>query len=147
MITNQRLLINEGIPKDDAWFVKLDKIKEIIVKKGIIGKMFGTGKCYPITDDYPYTSKRYACSEGGMNKSTKVFNIVQGNFEVTELELYNKSRSHPHLDVMKQPYVIKKILEEAIVGTGINYINCEYCRYRFDVNKSGKCPNCGAPQS
>ena len=33
--------------------------------------------------------------------------------------------------------------EEAIFGAGTNYINCEYCRHLYDLNKEGRCPNCG----
>lgn len=151
MITNQRLLIKEGITEDDLWFVKLGKIKEIIVRKGIIGKLLGTGKIYPITDEYPYAPKIYSYSgeysRGGL-ETKKVFNIVRGEYEeITERELAIKTSSHPHLDATKKPHAVKKILEEAIFGAGTNYINCRYCYYRFDVNKLGKCPHCGAPQT
>ena len=149
IITNQRLLIKEGLPEDDLWFVKLDKIKKVIVRKGIIDKFFGTGKVYPITDDYPYAPGIYGfSSEGGPYIPKRVFNIARGAYEeIAELELYPKTQNHPHFCYMKNPHSIKKILEEAIFGAGTNYIDCEYCHYRFDVSKLGKCPHCGATQS
>jgi predicted Zn-ribbon and HTH transcriptional regulator len=144
MITNQRLLIKEGLRKEDVWFTKLEKIKKVIVKKGIIGKILDTGKIYPITETYPYYPKHRGYIQEGMNKSVKEYNLVTEEYdEVTELELYQLINSHPNLDVMKEPYKIQKILEKAIFGAGTNYINCDYCGYRFDVNKEGKCPHCG----
>ena len=144
MITNQRLLIKEGLTKDDIWFIRLEKIKKVIVKKGITGKILGTGKIYPITETYPYYPKHRAYSQGGMNRLIKVYNLVTERYdEITELELYSKVMSHPNLDVMREPYKIQKILEEAIFGAGTNYINCRYCSYRYDLNKEGRCPHCG----
>jgi predicted Zn-ribbon and HTH transcriptional regulator len=144
MITNQRLLIKEGLRKEDVWFTRLEKIKKVIVKKGITGKILGTGKIYPITETYPYYPKHRGYSEGGMNRKVKVYNLLTEEYdEVAELELYQLIVSHPNLDVMKDPYKIQKILEEAIFGAGTNYINCAYCGYRYDLNKEGKCPHCG----
>ena len=75
----------------------------------------------------------------------KVYNLVTEEYDkVGRWDLYHKFLSHPHLDVMKDPYSIQKILEEAIFGAGTNYGNCEYCSYRYDLNKEGRCPNCGA---
>lgn len=92
MITNQRLLIKSGITDKDVWFANLDSIKETIVKIGFVDKILGTGKIYPITAEYPYTPQRYFYSEGGMNKTKKVFNIVTGmDEEIQEIELYRMS--------------------------------------------------------
>ena len=144
MITNQRLLIKDGLRKEDVWFTRLEKIKKVIVKKGITGKILGTGKIYPITVTYPYYPKHRRYTEGGMNKLVKEYNLVTEEYdEITELELYRLINSHPNLDVMKDPYKIQKMLEEAIFGAGTNYINCAYCGYRYDLNKEGKCPHCG----
>ena len=119
MITNQRLLIKEGLRKDKVWFTRLEKIKKVIVKKGITGKILGTGKIYPITETYPYYPKHRRYTEGGMNRLVKVYNLLtEQHDEVTELELYNLINSHPNLDVMKEPYKIQQILEEAIFGAG-----------------------------
>ena len=144
MITNQRLLIKEGLRKDDVWFIKLEKIKKVIIKKGITGKILGTGKIYPITGTYPYYPKHRGYTKGGMGRLVKVYNLVTEEYdEVTELDLYNMITSHPNLDVMKEPYKIQKILEEAIFGAGTNYVSCGYCSYRYDLNKEGRCPSCG----
>ena len=144
MITNQRLLIKSGLKKNDVWFTRLEKIKKVIIKKGITGKILGTGKIYPITETYPYYPKHQAYSEGGMNRLIKVYNLVtEEDDEITELELYTKVMSHPNLDVMKEPHKIQNILEEAIFGAGKNYIDCEYCSHRYDLNKDGRCPKCG----
>jgi len=48
MITNQRLLIKDGLRKEDVWFTRLEKIKKVVVKKGITGKILGTGKISPV---------------------------------------------------------------------------------------------------
>ena len=144
MITNQRLLIKEGLRKDDVWFTRLEKIKKVIVKKGITGKILGTGKIYPITETYPYYPKHRGYTQGGMNRVIKVYNLITEEYdEVTELEIYQKVTSHPNLDVMKEPYKLQKILEEAVSGAGTNYVNCGYCSYRYDLNKEGRCPSCG----
>jgi hypothetical protein len=144
MITNQRLFIKSGLKKDDVWFTRLEKIKKVVVKKGITGKILGTGKIYPITETYPYYPKHRGYTEGGMNRLIKVYNLVtKEDDEITEFELYTKVMSHPNLDVMKGPYKIQKILEEAIFGAGTNYIDCEYCSHRYDLNKEGQCPKCG----
>lgn len=144
MITNQRLLIKEGLRKNDVWFTRLEKIKKVIVKKGITGTILGTGKIYPITETYPYYPHHRGYTQEGMYKLMKVHNLVTNNYdEITQYELYTKINSHPNIDVMKEPYKIQKILEEAIFGAGTNYINCTYCGYRYDLNKEGKCPHCG----
>jgi hypothetical protein len=146
MITNQRLLIREGLTKDDVWFTRLEKIKKVVVKKGITGKILGTGKIYPITETYPYYPRHQSYTKGGMNRLIKVYNLITEQYdEITEQEIYTKVISHPNLDVIKEPYKVQKILEEAIFGAGTNYVNCDYCNFRYDLNKKGKCPNCGGP--
>ena len=105
MITNQRLLIKEGLNKDDVWFTRLEKIKKVIVKKGITGKVLSTGKIYPITETYPYYPKRRAYTEGGLDRVIKEYNLITEEYdEITERELNSKIMSHPNLDVMKNPY-------------------------------------------
>ena len=44
IITNQNLIIKSGKEDYDVWVINLDKIKQIIVKKGVVGKIFGTLK-------------------------------------------------------------------------------------------------------
>lgn len=147
-ITNRRLLISSGVSKNDVWFASLDGIKETIVKAGIVDKIVGTGKLYPITAEYPYAPQMRSYSRGGMYNLKKVYNIAEGNYEeVSEYDLYTKSISHPHLEGLEEPYAVQKLLKEAISGVGSNYITCEYCRYRYDLDKSGKCPQCGATKS
>jgi hypothetical protein len=147
-ITNQRLLIKSGITKTDVWFTNLNSIKEIIVKTGIADKILGTGKIYPITAEYPYAPQLRSYSRGGMYNLKKVYNVAEGKHEeVSEYDLYTKSISHPHLEGLNEPYAVQKLLREAIFGSGTNYVTCEHCNYRFDLNKEGKCPNCGATKS
>jgi hypothetical protein len=148
MITNQRLLIKSGITEQDVWFADLGSIKETIVKIGFVDKIIGTGSLYPITAEYPYAPQPRSYSEAGMNKLKKVYNVADGKYEeITELELYRKSLHHPHLEGLNEPYAVQKLLRETIFGVGTNYVNCGYCHYRYDLNKVGKCPNCGAPKS
>ena len=147
MITNQRLIIKSGITKDDVWFAALDNIKDAIVKVGLVDKLVGTGKIYPITASYPYEPKGYRFTEGGMNNPIKVFNIAeQRHEEITEMELWRKLMTHPKLEALTDPYGVQKLLKEAIFGAGTNYVSCKYCYSRYDLNKEGKCPNCGGTQ-
>lgn len=146
MITNQRLIVKTGIYDYEAWFVNLEKIKDVLVKIGFVDRLFGTGKLYPITPEYPYEPKMYGYTEGGMNRLRKVFNIAKQEYEeITEMELYKKTQHHPHLEGLKEPYALQKFLREVIFGAGTNFVSCEYCNFRYDLNKEGKCPHCGGP--
>jgi hypothetical protein len=114
MITNQRLLIKSGAKKDDVWFTDLSRLKESLVKKGLVDRLFGTGKIYPITPEYPYAPKLRTYSIAGMNRQKKVYNIVEGKDDmVSEIELYRKSLSHPHLEGLKEQYGVQKLLNQA----------------------------------
>jgi hypothetical protein len=148
LITNQRLIIKSGITKNDVWFANLDDIKDAVVKVGLVDKMVGTGKIYPITAAYPYEPKgSYRFTEGGMNNPIKVYNIAeQRHEEITEMELWRKLRTHPKLEALTEPYAVKKLLKEAIFGAGTNFVSCKYCYARYDLNKEGKCPQCGGTQ-
>ena len=116
MVTNQRLLIKSGITKYDLWFNEHGNIKDILVKIGIIDKILGTGKLYPITPEYPYAPKLRAYSKGGMYRLKKVSNLTTGAIdEIPEIELYRKSLSHPHIEGIKEPYVVQKLLRETIL--------------------------------
>ena len=117
MITNQRLLIKSGITKDDIWFTELDNIKDVMVKIGLIDKIQGTVKIYPITSAYPYEPKGYSFTEAGMNNPIKVYNIAEQKYEeITEIELYRKLKNHPKLEALTEPYAVAKLLKEAIFG-------------------------------
>ena len=146
MITNQRLIIKSGVTEQDVWFANLDNIKDTIVKIGLADKILGTGKIYPITSAYPYEPKPRYYTRARMYKPIKVFNIAEQKYEeITEIELYRKSHTHPRLEGLKEPYAVEKLLKEVIFGVGTNYVNCKYCNYRYDLNKEGKCPHCGGP--
>ena len=149
MLTNQRLLIKDGNKKDDIWFTRLEKIKKVIVKKSITGSILDTGTIYPITEEYPYIPKTENSSKSENNsESVKVYNHFREEYEeFTKLEFSTKNRNRPKLLEIKEPYKVQKIFEEAIFGAGTNYINCEYCSFRYDLNKQQRCPNCGAKQS
>lgn len=108
MLTNQRLLVKDGLTKDDVLTVRFEIIKEIIIKKGITGKILGTGNISPIIDSVPYSSRHLYYARAGLN-------------------------------CLKEPYKIYKILKEEI----FNYVNCDYCLYRYDLNKEERCPKCG----
>ena len=97
VLTDGRLLIKTGIKEDDVWFTKLENIKELIVKKGVTGKILGTGTIYPITDTHPPFNPNNIHDQGW--------------------------RRFQKLDVIKEPYKIKKILEEAIFGAKTNKVN------------------------
>ena len=147
MITNQRLIVKTGIYDYESWFVNLEKIKDVFVKIGFVDKLFGTGKLYPITAEYPYEPKIYGYSEGGMHKLKKVYNFAEQKYEeIPEMELYKKTQHHPRLEGLREPYAVQKLLKEAIFGAETNFVNCKYCNYRYDLNKEGKCPHCGGPQ-
>lgn len=145
MITNQRLIIKKGIREHESWFVNLEEIMDVIVKIGLVDKLFGTGKIYPITPEYPYEPKIYVYSKD-MDRLKRVYNIVKQEYEeIPERELTMKTHYHPHLEGLKEPYAVQKFLREVIVGAGTNFVNCEYCNFRYDLNKEGKCPHCGGP--
>ncbi len=124
MITNQRLLIKSGITRDNIWFVELDKIKEIIVKKGFFDKIFSTTKIYPITAFYPYAPKSYWYDTSHWSgfkyippwkRVKKVYNLAEGKYEeVPQSVLYTKTQTHPHLEALKQPHIVEKLLRETI---------------------------------
>ena len=138
-------MIKAGTNQQDVWFTELGNIKEIIVRIGFVDKLFGTGSIYPITPEYPYAPQPRAYSRGGMNNLKKTYNIVKGEYEmVAEIELYRTVQSHPHIQAIKEPYALQKLLRETIWEAETNYVDCEYCHYRYDLNKTGKCPNCGA---
>jgi len=118
MITNKRLLVKSGVAKEEVWFTDLCRIKDSIVKTGLSDKILGTGKIYPITPEYPYAPKMHAYTEGGMYRLKKVYNIVEDREgeeeEVSEIELFRKSQTHPHLKGLKEPYALHELLEGAI---------------------------------
>lgn len=147
MITNQRLLVKKGSSEDEVWFIEHEKIKDVLVKIGLVDRLFGTGKLYPITPAYPYEPKIYGYTKGGMHKLKKVYNLAEQKYEeITELQLSLKTKGHPRLEGLKEPYKVQKLLREAIFGAGTNFIDCEYCHFRYDLNKKGKCPRCGGTQ-
>jgi hypothetical protein len=99
VITNQRLIIKSGVTEEDVWFADLDNIKDTFVKIGLVDKLLGTGKLYPITPAYPYEPKTRAYTKGGAYRPTRVFNIVEQKYEeIPEIELYRKNISHPRLE-------------------------------------------------
>jgi len=117
MITNQRLLIKSGTTEEDVWFTDLNRIKESIIKIGLVDRILGTGKLYPITPEYPYAPKFRSYSRAGMDRPKKVYNIVEEKDEmISETVLYSKSVSHPHLEGLKEPYSVQKLLKEATLG-------------------------------
>lgn len=147
MITNQRLLAKTGIHSHEYWSVKLTDIKDVYVKIGFVDPLFGTGYIYPITEQYPYEPKIYGYTEKGMYNLKKVYNLAKQEYEqITEMELWRNTRNHPNLKGLKNPYEVQKLLREAIFGAGTNIIDCEYCHFRYDLNKEGKCPSCGGIQ-
>ena len=98
------------------WFTDLNRIKESIVKIGLPDRILGTGKLYPITPEYPYAPKRHLYSRAGINRLKKVYNIVEGkDEEISEIELYRKSMSHPYLEGLKEPHGVQELLKEAII--------------------------------
>ena len=118
MLTNQRLIIKSGITKDDIWSQKLGNIKEIIVKKGVVGMIFGTAKIYPITDMYPYDPKFYGTiffGHEGQRRMIKRYNIAKGTYEeVPNMVLHRMTQSHPRLEALNKPKVVEKILRDLI---------------------------------
>lgn len=79
IITDQRFILKEGISKDDIWYVELKRIAEIIVKRSLIDRLFGTGKIYPITPDYPYAPSFWGrrISESTLYRTRNMYNIVE----------------------------------------------------------------------
>jgi hypothetical protein len=131
MITDKRLLIKRGADREDLWFTPLSEIKDVIVKIGYVDKSLGTGRIYPITSEFPYASDRINLSwtdsnsfEWIMKQEKKVYNIVEGKYEkVNYWKLLRKTVSHPHFKGLKNPYVVKRLLREAIenYGTGVQF--------------------------
>ena len=116
MITNRRLLIKSGKKQDDIWFVRLDRIKDLIIKKGVLGKIFGIAKIYPITPTYPYHPlKKYVIGDsswpGGHTKS--VYNMVKEKHEdVDKIIVKRKIRTHPRLEALKQHQKVERLIRE-----------------------------------
>lgn len=81
MITNQHLIIKSGKNDDDVSVINLAEIKQAIRKKGVLGKIFGTAKIYPITPSYPYNP----LNKRAWFKST----YGDGSAMITRLEVYN----------------------------------------------------------
>jgi hypothetical protein len=116
IVTNKRIVIKKGI--SGTWSTNLGNLKEVVVKKGICDRLLGTGKLYPITPQYPYEPKIYAYSKGGMYNTKKVYNLTTKVYdEITEIDLYRKSISHPHFEGIKQPHKVQNILKDNIVSS------------------------------
>ncbi|MEJ2241947.1 MAG: hypothetical protein P8Y18_07375, partial [Candidatus Bathyarchaeota archaeon] len=112
-------------------------------QKKYSGSILDTGTIYPITQEFPYLPKTESSSKSGKNELVKVCNhFLEKYEEFTRIEFSIKNRNRLGLLEMKESLMAQKIFEEAIFGEGTNYINCEYCGYRYDLNK-GKCPQCG----
>lgn len=118
ILTNKRLIKKSGKTKKDVWFAKNEDIKELIVKRGIMDKIFGTGKIYPITPEHPYEPiPRVYGEPGECNKLITEYNIVTKNYDsMTQMEHYKQLRRHPCLEGLNEPYTVKKILTQAIFG-------------------------------
>ena len=130
------------------WFTELDDIKDVIVKRGVSDKIFGTGKVYPITPEHPYEPIPQTYGEGNCSNLITEYNIVTKEYDsMTEMEHFKQLIGHPCLEGLTEPYVIQKLLKDAIFGAGTNYVSCKYCYARFDLNKEGKRPNCGGTQT
>ena len=122
IITNQNLIIKSGKEDDEVWVINLDKIKQIIVKKGVVGKIFGTAKIYPITPSYPYNplQKRawirptYA-NPSAMTTRLEVYNIVESRYEdVEKYIVFRMANSHPRLEALKNYQMVEQLLKERI---------------------------------
>ncbi len=114
LITNQRLIIKSGL--NNIWFTKLENIKEIVTKRGIVDRICGTVKIYPITPEYPYAPQRHVYSRfsrsGGLYNVKKVYNLATKKYEeVTQYELYTKSLTHPFLEGLYEPNSIEDLLK------------------------------------
>jgi hypothetical protein len=114
-VTNRRLLIKTGPTKYNVWATEIGQIRGIIVKTGVSDRLFGTGKLYPITPEYPYAPKLRAYTRGGTNRLRKVYNLVTETYdEISEIELYRKSLSHPHLEGLENPEAAQRFIGQAI---------------------------------
>ena len=122
IITNQNLIIKSGKEDDEVWVINLDKIKQIIVKKGVVGKIFGTAKIYTITPSYPYNplQKRawirptYA-NPSAMTTRLEVYNIVESRYEdVEKYIVFRMANSHPRLEALKNYQMVEQLLKERI---------------------------------
>lgn len=131
MITNRRLIIKSGVAKQDVWFVDLDEIKDALVKIGFFDMLYGTGKLYLITSENPHDP----------SKQQPLYDPFMVWKQLDE------SYNHPHLEGLKEPYVVQKLLKELIFGAGTNYVSCKFCYYRYDLNKQEKCPHCSGKQT
>ncbi len=113
-VTDRRLLIKTGSSRHDVWSSELSKIKGIIVKRGVSDRLLGTGKLYPITEEYPYAPKLRVYTRNGMDRIRKVYNLTTGVYdEISEIELYRKSLSHPHLEGIEKPYSVQPLLSQS----------------------------------
>ena len=122
IITNQNLIIKSGKEDYDVWVINVDKIKQIIVKKGVVGKIFGTAKIYPIIPSYPYNplkkrhwfkvkSDRY----NAMHTPLRVYNIVESRYdEIEDYTLRRMVQSHPRLEALNDYQVVEELLKEWI---------------------------------
>jgi len=111
MITNKRLIIKSGL--NNVWFTKLENIKEVLVKIGVVDRICGTCKIYPITPEYPYAPKRYAYSRGGLYNLKKVYNLADKKYEeVSQYEIYTKSLTQPYFEGLDKSSHVEDLLKD-----------------------------------
>jgi hypothetical protein len=115
VITNQRIIIKSGL--NNVWFTKLENIKEILVKFGVVDKICGTCKIYPITPKYPYAPQRFRYTRfrrtGGLYNLKKVYNLVDKKYEeVTQYEIYTKSLTQPYFEGLDKSSHVEELLRD-----------------------------------
>ena len=101
ILTNQRFIVKKGKKKEDIWSVRLEKVKEVIVKKGITGKILGTAIVYPVTDSWPYYPRHRYHTRAGLHHLKNPYKI-QKIFEDEIFEYTNCKYCHYRYDLSKE---------------------------------------------
>lgn len=106
IITDKKLIAKKGKYDNLTWTLKLEEIKDVLVKGGIL---------YPITSRYPYEPKKYANIKRAGITLKKVYNVAEQKYEeITPPELYRIDKHRPKIEGLTEPYKVQEILKNAI---------------------------------
>ena len=105
IITDKKLIAKKGKHDNLTWTLKLEEIKDVFVKGGIL---------YPITSKYPYEPKKYTeiNKEGKLLK--EAYNVVEKKYEEITPSLLSNIKHRPKLEGLTEPIKVQKILKNAI---------------------------------
>lgn len=105
IITDKRLIAKKGKYDNLTWTLKLEEIKDVFVKGGIL---------YPITSRYPYEPRNYTNIKKEKIYMIKAYNAVEKKYEeITSSEL-SRIKHRPKIEGLPEPVKVQEILKNAI---------------------------------